>query len=126
MGSSGAPVDPLKYLQPPRSLPPPRQVATTPEPSPPPRSDEGATVSEGHDATFAGQAVEIGAQWMARQEEGAYSVDAASCTAVPIGPNWSVTCGAVLEGCTRAAICRTTLTACVFEQPPLVAPTCLG
>ena len=123
--SSGAPVDPLKYLQPPRSLPPPRHLAAAPEETPsPPRSDEDATISEGHDATFAGQAVEIGAQWMARQEEGAYSVDAASCTAVPIGPNWSVICGAVLEGCTRASICRTTLAVCVFEQPLLVAPTC--
>ena len=125
--SSGAPVDPLTYLQPPRSLPPPRQVATAPEQTPsPPRSDEDASVSdsEGHDATFAGQAIAIGAQWMARQEEGAYSVDAASCTAVPIGPNWSVTCGAALEGCTRASICRTTLTACVFEQPLLVTRRC--
>lgn len=126
----GAPVDPFDFLQPPRRPPVLGQLVTAPEQTPElssegsPTSEEGSPTSERSDVTFAEQALEIGAAWMQRQEGGAYAVDLTSCTAVPVGPNWSVSCGATLEGCVRTSICRTTLTVCVFEQPLLVAPAC--
>ncbi len=127
---SGVPVDPLSHLparpdlyiapdeppwtpaqQQPAAPPPPPPATATPK-----APDAGTTMS-------AGQAISLAVGWMATQGELIYTVDPATCSASRAGPNWFVSCVGEPQGCLGPA-CPTTLTACVFEQPVLVAQSC--
>ena len=138
---NGGVVDPLDYLEPHRdwavtadllaelrSQPADSQptgdggsaVAGANEPAPantPPAPSGPAPVN-------APTAIMLGAQWLARQEQSAYFIDAVSCVAAQSGPNWWVTCDGRLQGCPSGPACVAQLTACVFDQPRLVAPAC--
>jgi len=72
----------------------------------------------------AGSAIALGAQWLSRQEQSAYSIDTVSCVAAQSGPNWWVTCDGQLQGCRNGTACAAQLTACVFDQPRIVAAAC--
>lgn len=129
--SSGRPIDPLQFLFPHRTAPPPpdaaptpapRQVAAAagvqapakPTPTPPP-----ATV------LLPSQAVDLASAWLAGQRDAAYQIDSSSCVATPRGPNYAVSCVGLLVGCASAvAACWTTLTACVYVQPRFVSASC--
>jgi hypothetical protein len=82
-----------------------------PPPPPPPPTDPPAQVG-----LSAAEAISLAASWMANSGTKAYDVDTGSCTAADFGAHWVVTCSAQLAGCQSAA-CRTTLSACVFEDP---------
>jgi hypothetical protein len=71
----------------------------------------------------AGAAISLGAAWLAHQDQSAYNIDAGLCMAAQSGPNWWVTCEGQLQGCSGRA-CLAQLTACVFDQPRLVAAAC--
>lgn len=124
--SYGGVVDPLNYLWPHRSAPPPPPyVASAPAQSaselaaPPTATPEstGAAIS-------AGEAIGAALPWLAREADAAYQFDAGSCSAIPSGPNWIVNCRAMLQGCPDPTACASILTACVLSQPVLVASTC--
>ena len=129
--SHGGVVDPLSYLWPHRTAPPPPadeppafvaappgnapdQVAAPPQPAP-------AAQSDGLTAT---QAVYIAAPWLSSNAGAAYQLDPASCIATRTGANWTVTCQAELQGCVDPTVCGATLSACVLSQPILVASLC--
>lgn len=95
-------------------------VAVAGEPVAPPASTAPPTPDN---SLNAGTAISLGASWLARQDQSAYSIDTGLCTAAQSGPNWWVTCEGQLQGCSGRA-CMAQLTACVFDQPRLVAGAC--
>ena len=62
-------------------------------------------------------------EWMSRNSSYAYTIDAGTCYALEQEINWLVTCEGSLEGCAGAA-CAVYLSACVLEQPRLIAKFC--
>ena len=112
--SFGRPVNPLDHLWPPRYV---QDVNDTPVavPSPTPAPQTAELRSE--EATF----LAIG--WMTQNAPYAYAIDASSCYALQSEVNWLVTCKGALQGCAGVA-CQTYLSACVLEQPRLIAKFC--
>ena len=112
--SEGRPVDPLDYLLPARSAPP--YVPDTPVPSPTPKPPPGPDLQPG-------EATMLAMEWMSQNSSYAYTIDAGTCYALEQEINWLVTCEGSLEGCAGAA-CAVYLSACVLEQPRLIAKFC--
>jgi hypothetical protein len=110
--SFGRPVNPLDHLWPARYV---REVNDTPGAvqSPTPQTAE----LRPEEATL----LAIG--WMTQNAGYAYAIDASSCYAMQSEINWLVTCKGALQGCAGAA-CETYLSACVLEQPRLIAKYC--
>jgi len=124
--SYGGVVNPLDYLWPHRSAPPPPPyVAGAPAqsaseaPEPPASEPESSGV-----AISAGEAISAALPWLAGEANAAYELDAGSCSAISSGPNWIVTCRALLQGCLDPTVCASIVTACVLSQPVLVASSC--
>jgi len=124
--SYGGVVNPLDHLWPHRSAPPPPPFVAGPpaqsagEGAEPPASEpesSGSTIS-------AGEAISAALPWLAGEANAAYQLDSGSCTAISSGPNWIVTCRALLQGCVDPTVCVSTVTACVLSQPVLVASIC--
>jgi hypothetical protein len=122
----GGVVDPLQYLWPHRvAPPPPPYVASDPiaqpgsvQPEPTPVPEEPAL------GISASTAISNAIPWLAAEADAAYELDASTCSATPTGPNWIVTCRALLVGCYDTVACSYVLSACVLSQPLLVASTC--
>lgn len=112
--SFGRPVNPLDELRPRRYA---QEDTDTPvaaaSPTPAPQSAE----LRPEEATV----LAIG--WMKQNAPYAYTIDASSCYAMQQEINWLVTCAGLLQGCAGAA-CQTYLSACVLEQPRLIARYC--
>jgi hypothetical protein len=108
--SFGRPVNPLDHLWPARYV---QVVIDTPVAVPSPQTAE----LRPEEATV----LAIG--WMTQNAPYAYAIDASSCYAMQSEINWLVTCRGALEGCAGAA-CQTYLSACVLEQPRLIAQFC--
>jgi hypothetical protein len=130
--SNGGVVDPLNYLWPRRSAPPPPPyVASDDAPSPAgPPDARAAGASEPTEAPLdppalaASYAIGAAINWMAGEADASYEIDASSCNATPSGPNWNVSCRAVLQGCIDLTACSYLLSACVLSQPFLVTSIC--
>jgi hypothetical protein len=128
--SYGGVVDPLSYLSPHRTAPPP--PARSPAYAAASRSDAQPQVAAPVQPTpeaengglRASEAIYIAAPWLSSNAGASYRLDIASCRASPSGPNWIVSCRADLQGCTDVTVCSTTLSACVLSQPILVASNC--
>ncbi len=139
---NGGLVNPLEYLEPHRdwqvtaellaernSTPDTATAAPEQEPAGAgvaggePRSTEAAPQDEDNSLNASG-ATMLGAQWLSRQEQSAYIIDVASCVAARSGPNWWVTCDGRLQGCPSGPACGAQLTACVFDQPRVIAAAC--
>ena len=115
---SGAPVDPLSYLEPRRYyVPAVDYVSIAADPAP--EEDEEQPPSS------ADRAIASAVSWMRFQGDSGYWVDRASCFAIPNGPNWSVSCSATDPGC-EGSSCTAHLEACVIEPQLLVEATCSG
>ena len=115
---SGAPVDPLSYLEPRRYYVPAVEYVSIAA-GPAPEEDEEQTPSS------ADRAIATAASWMLFQGDSGYWVDRSSCFAIPAGPNWSVSCSATEPGCEGPA-CTAHLEACVIEPQLYVEATCSG
>jgi len=109
--SEGRLVNPLDYLLPARPAPP--YVPDTPAPSPTPKGPD----------LESGEATMLAMGWMSQNNAYAYTIDAATCYAMEQAINWLVTCKGTLQGCAGAA-CEAYLSACVLEQPRLIARFC--
>ena len=125
---SGRTMDPLAYLPDDgREIAPDAFVAAAPADGPTSQGEAPPPGSEGPPATptSQGEAVALAIEWMGRPRgELVYTIDAASCNAVRSGINWLVACRGTAQGC-LGALCQSTLTACVFEQPRfLVTDAC--
>jgi biotin carboxyl carrier protein len=112
--SQGRAVNPLAYLRPARSAPP--YVPDTPVPSPTPAPPPGPDLQPG-------EAIVLAAGWMSQNNAYAYTIDAATCYAMERDVNWLVTCEGSLQGCAGSG-CAAYLSACVLEQPRLIARFC--
>jgi hypothetical protein len=112
--AQGRPVDPLDHLRPPR--PAPRYVPDTPTPRP------TATPLPSSDLR-PGEAMLLAVDWMAGNSSYAYAIDASTCYAMERSVNWLVTCRGSLQGCVGEE-CEAYLSACVLEQPRLIARFC--
>ena len=112
--SEGRPVNPLADLLPARRAPPYVPDPPTPRPTatPLPSSD-----------LRPGEAMLLAIDWMAGNSSYAYAIDASTCYAMERGINWLVTCKGSLQGC-AGALCEAYLSACVLEQPRLIARFC--
>ena len=126
--SYGGVVDPLSYLWPRRSAPPPPPYVASEQPAAPaaPAAAEPdpTAVPEPSISLGASTAINAAIGWLAGEADASYQIDASSCTASPSGPNWVVRCRAVLDGCADLTTCSYLLSACVLSQPLLVASTC--
>lgn len=129
--SYGGVVDPLSYLSPHRTAPPPPAdlpvyAAAPPSGSGQPQvpAPQQPTPEAQNGGLSARQAIYIAAPWLSSNAGASYELDNASCSASPSGPNWIVSCRAELQGCADPTVCGTTLSACVLSQPILVASTC--
>jgi hypothetical protein len=71
----------------------------------------------------ASTAIALAGPWLASQDQAAYTVDPGTCVASQLGVNWSVSCQGQLLGC-RSSACSQWLSACVLDQPRLVAASC--
>jgi murein DD-endopeptidase MepM/ murein hydrolase activator NlpD len=113
--SFGRAVNPLDRLWPPRSAPPyvPDTPVATPASPPAPQTVELRPE----------EATSLAIGWMTQNAQYAYAIDASSCYAMQVEINWLVTCKGALQGCAGAA-CETYLSACVLEQPRLIARFC--
>ena len=131
--SSGRPVDPLQHLFPHQTAPPPPPPDAAPKPAP--RQVTGAAGGQAPakptptpppaTVLLPSQAVDLASAWLAGQSDAAYTIDSSSCVATPRGPNYAVSCVALVVGCTSTvAACWTTLTACVYVQPRFVSASC--
>jgi hypothetical protein len=136
---NGAVVDPLAYLEPHRywaaSADMLVEVQHPAEGGPPgaqsaasPGGPAVAAANAPPEAPLAARldgstAILLGASWLAHQDDSAYEIEPMSCVAAQSGPNWWVTCIGQLQGC-RGQPCLAQLTACVFDQPRLVAAEC--
>jgi hypothetical protein len=121
--SAAGRVDPLAYLEPRRSWAPSPDdfyALASKAQSPPPTPTSTPVPDAQMDA---GRAVMLALSWFSQRPDVAYDLDAADCSAAKSGPYWWVTCNGSLAGCSTAA-CLVQLTACVFEQPVLVAESC--
>jgi len=112
--SSGRPVNPLDHLWPARSV---REARATPAMAPLPTATPRGADLFPEEATF------LAVGWMSQNAPYAYTIDASTCYAMERGINWLVTCKGTLEGCAGAA-CERYLSACVLEQPRLIAQYC--
>jgi hypothetical protein len=112
--SFGRPVNPLDRLWPPRYV---QEDTDTPvaAPSPTPAAQTAELGPE--------EATSLAIGWMTENAPYAYTIDGSSCYAMQRGINWLVTCKGSLQGCAGAA-CETYLSACVLEQPRLIARYC--
>jgi hypothetical protein len=128
--SFGGVVDPLSYLWPRRSAPPPPPFVASENPPAAPAApaagepDPTAVPEPSGPALAASYAIGAAINYMAGEADASYQIDASSCTATPSGPNWNVSCRAVLAGCVDLTACSYLLTACVLSQPLLVTSVC--
>jgi hypothetical protein len=128
---NGAVVDPLDYLEPHVDWTPTAELlaeAARAGDGAPPASEPAAPVAANAPAPSAAgldgaTAMLLGANWLAHQEDSSYEIEPLSCTTAQSGPNWWVTCEGRLQGCV-GAVCIAQLSACVFDQPRLVAAAC--
>jgi murein DD-endopeptidase MepM/ murein hydrolase activator NlpD len=102
--------------------PAPTPVPATPVLSPTPTPNPTPT-STPTPVSTSRQVINVAAEWMANQPGVIYEVDVASCRAVPVGPNWSVSCRALVDGCS-GSVCEYTVEACVFGHSFLVTDAC--
>jgi len=112
--SQGRAVNPLQHLLPARSAPP--YVPDTPAPSPTLAPPPGPDLRPG-------EAIVLATGWMSQNNAYAYTIDAAACYAMERDVNWLVTCEGSLQGCAGPG-CEAYLSACVLEQPRLIARFC--
>ncbi|MEX2159380.1 MAG: M23 family metallopeptidase [Dehalococcoidia bacterium] len=128
--SYGGVVDPLSYLSPHRTAPPPPAKSPSFVAAPP--SGGGPQVPAPAQPTpepvngglSASAAISAAAPWLSSNADASYRLDYDSCRATPTGPNWIVSCRAELQACADPTVCGATLSACVISQPILVASIC--
>lgn len=106
----GEPAPPGPVQSGPPEPPPPEPTNPPPPPSPAPT---GFT---------AGDAIALAVPWMTNDAGAAYVVDLGSCSAAWLAPRWVVSCSVTLQGC-QTAVCRQTLSVCVFADTRRVVPT---
>ncbi len=88
----------------------PTQPPPLPAPPTAPPQPGGFTASD---------AIGLAVYWIAHNAPKAYTADASLCNAVDSAGHWVVTCPASLAGC-QGSVCQTTLSVCVFTDPPQV------
>ena len=87
--------------------PPPPPVAPTPVPT-----------AAGVDGAQA--AIALAVRWLSTEASIAYTADAGSCWAESLAGTWTVTCRAMLAGCSEAIACQRTIRLHVSLNPPSV------
>lgn len=84
-------------------------AVNTPPPPPP-------TEPSGSGGLSAGDAIDLAVSWITHDAPERYTADPGSCSSRQTAGHWLVTCTASLVGC-QGAVCRTTLSVCVFAEP---------
>jgi hypothetical protein len=131
--SFGGVVDPLAYLYPHRTAPPPdpadvaalaaRRAPPTVQPSVAAAQPPPPAAVDQSDTLTAAQAAAFASGWLATHSSAAYEIETSSCSATRRGLNWAVSCLGRPVGC-ATDVCTVSLTACVFEQPFLISASC--
>ena len=65
-------------------------------------------------------AIALAVRWLSTEASIAYTADAGSCSAQSLAGTWTVTCRAMLAGCSEAIACQRTIRLHVSLNPPSV------